>query len=134
MKNVNKRCFIEQVAIWLSSASLPTGRCTLLPSCGPDEGAPLGLSLRTAPYVQLPALRLLHVKAEQAPLARQSPQANGKSYQQLELKARYTELVRTKVMVTSSILRKQFCCQSFWKLDVKSILDKKHKACLLIFW
>lgn len=52
-------------------------------------------------------LRLLHVQAEQAALARQSPQAKGSSYQQLEVKPDYPELVRTRVMVTSPTLRKK---------------------------
>lgn len=76
-------------------------------------------------------LRLLHVQREHTPLARQSPQAKGSSYQQLEFKPHYTEL-RTKVMVTSSILRKKLY-ELFWKLDVESILDIKHKTYLLIF-
>lgn len=76
---------------------------------------------------------LFHAQAEQAPLARQSPQAKGSSYKQLEVKPDYTELVRTKVMVIASILRKKFCYELFLKLDIESILDMKHEACLLIF-
>ena len=75
---------------------------------------------------------LLHAQAEQGPSARQSPQATGSGYK-LEIKPNYTELVRTEVMVTASILRKKFCYELFLKLDVKSILDMKQEACLLIF-